>query len=166
MKKIGILILLTLIINVSFAQDASCDSIEFTIIKTIKTATPQTFLTGGSIADGKLTWDTGKVKPRQCTQQGIVFGIIYYKIKNNTSSDLKLDSDSLHLRVNEIEREVIGEFYIDENVSVFGGGGFGYTLKAGEEKTAKMIFTSTTQKLRNVTIEYENLIPSTRIKFE
>jgi hypothetical protein len=41
-----------------------------------------------------------------------------------------------------------------------------YTLKAGQEKTSKMLFTSTVTTLKNVTIKYGNLIPFTRVKFE
>lgn len=107
-----------------------------------------------------------EVKPNQCTQQGVISGIIYYKIKNNTRSDLKLISDSLCLKVNDIKRIVTGEFYIDKNTSVFGGKSMEYTLKEGQEKTTKMLFTSTTKILKNVTVEYKNLIPCTHITFE
>lgn len=166
MKQITTLILLTLIVSTALAQEAKNDSVEFKIIKTLKTALPQTFVNGGTIKNGELTWNTVEVRPNQCTQQGVIFGIIYYKIKNNTSSDLKLISDSLCLKVNDIKRITTGEFYIDKNTSVFGGKSMEYTLKAGQEKTTKMLFTSMTKILKNVTIEYENLIPYTRITFE
>lgn len=52
MRQITTLILLTLLVSTALAQEAKKDSVEFIIIKTLKTALPQTFVNGGTIKTG------------------------------------------------------------------------------------------------------------------
>jgi ankyrin repeat protein len=136
-----------------YKQEIDIKSIEIEVNNAIITKEEQTYISGGQIRDGKLTWQTEKRAP----QKGQYFGIIEYTLKNNSQDNYNIQYKDMQLVVDGDRKKIVGQIGIESGPAF--GSGFGYNLDKGDSKTEKLLFAVPRKDVSNATLQYLGLPP-------